>query len=152
MKLYYFFGRMLKVPLTIGFHLYCLLTRTPRVRVVVQNESEEILLVKSWTSSDEWGFPGGGVDRGESYETAACRELSEETGITASEDQLTPLGSIHTWGHEEILFSLLVPRSSLPEILPSRYEIKEASWFSTAAIPHLGPLARQIIAKVATNH
>jgi 8-oxo-dGTP pyrophosphatase MutT (NUDIX family) len=28
-----------------------------------------------------WGTPGGGVDTGESFEEAACREMLEETGL-----------------------------------------------------------------------
>lgn len=30
---------------------------------------------------EKWGFPGGGVEEGESYEHAAYRELEEETGV-----------------------------------------------------------------------
>lgn len=30
---------------------------------------------------EKWGFPGGHVDEGEDYETAAYRELAEETGV-----------------------------------------------------------------------
>ena len=30
---------------------------------------------------EKWGFPGGGVEDGESYEAAAYRELAEETGV-----------------------------------------------------------------------
>lgn len=29
-----------------------------------------------------WATPGGGLDPGESYEDAACREMLEETGTT----------------------------------------------------------------------
>jgi 8-oxo-dGTP pyrophosphatase MutT (NUDIX family) len=36
-----------------------------------------------------WGFVGGHVEPGESYEEAAYRELAEETGITLNRGDLT---------------------------------------------------------------
>lgn len=40
-----------------------------------------------------WQFPQGGVDEGEDYETAARRELAEETGVVSAE----LIGEIQQW-------------------------------------------------------
>jgi 8-oxo-dGTP diphosphatase len=45
-----------------------------------------------------WGFPGGGVEEGETYEQAAYRELEEETGVRL-DDGLTLFGEFEVF-HE----------------------------------------------------
>ncbi len=42
-----------------------------------------------------WQMPQGGIDKGESPEQAALRELQEETGITPI--MVTPLGTLDKW-------------------------------------------------------
>lgn len=42
-----------------------------------------------------WQLPQGGMDKGEAAETAALRELEEETGIRP--DRVEPLGCIADW-------------------------------------------------------
>lgn len=39
-----------------------------------------------------WGLPGGGLEVGEDYLTAAVRELAEETGLKVGPEELTSLG------------------------------------------------------------
>jgi ADP-ribose pyrophosphatase len=58
------------------------------VAVVIQNEKDEVLLIKSnryVTQSEEWEIPAGRVDNGELAVKAAAREVLEETGYTITE-------------------------------------------------------------------
>jgi len=48
----------------------------PRGWVLLQERDEHPVI-----DPEKWGFPGGGVEPGESWEEAAYRELEEETGI-----------------------------------------------------------------------
>lgn len=57
----------------------------PRVgALVIARRDGAVLLVKRTADPHRlhWGFPGGGVEWGESFVTAALRELAEETGLT----------------------------------------------------------------------
>ena len=64
------------------------------VKLILVNKRDEILLLKRSRNLSRplgWDFPGGGVDKGENFETATIRELYEETGIQI--DSLELLGS-----------------------------------------------------------
>lgn len=52
------------------------------VRAVVTDEAGKVLLIQH-TYIKGWCLPGGGVERGETAETAAARELAEEAGVRA---------------------------------------------------------------------
>lgn len=64
----------------------------PGARLLVVNAQDEILLIHEHYDDivlierpdlrDLWVLPGGGIDPGEDPETAALRELWEETGLT----------------------------------------------------------------------
>ncbi len=64
------------------FHLYFLFTRpmTLGVRVVVENEIGEVLLVRH-TYVEGWYLPGGGVEASETMAQSASKELREEVGF-----------------------------------------------------------------------
>lgn len=55
--------------------------------VIVRNETGEILLQQR-SDNGKWGLPGGCQDLGEDLRTTAVRELYEETGIQAKENEL----------------------------------------------------------------
>jgi 8-oxo-dGTP pyrophosphatase MutT (NUDIX family) len=60
-----------------------------------------------------WGSPGGGCDRGESFEECASRELREETGLDADCFR-TPCGEVASreLGADVVLFHAEVPRDA----------------------------------------
>ena len=65
--------------------------RRPSSRLLIIDPSERILLFRfvyrdgPLAGKAYWATPGGGVDEGETFEQAACRELFEETGVQRSD-------------------------------------------------------------------
>ena len=53
----------------------------PTVDIIIELEGQ-IVLIERMNPPYGWAIPGGFVDYGESLESAACREASEETGLT----------------------------------------------------------------------
>ena len=52
----------------------------PTVDIIIE-VGDQIVLIKRKNPPHGWALPGGFVDHGESYETAALREAEEETGL-----------------------------------------------------------------------
>ena len=71
--------------------------------------------------SDAWQMPQGGIDDGEDAQTAALRELQEETGIDPS------LVSIVAHSKEEHLYDL--PPELKGKIWGGKYRGQRQSWF-----------------------
>lgn len=61
---------------------------------------------------EKWGFPGGGVEPGESSEQAAYRELEEETGIRLT-GGLVLFGKYDIHDHDR--FALYAVRADVPD-------------------------------------
>lgn len=104
-----------------------------------------------------WAFPGGKVDPGEDAFAAACRELAEETGITAPAGP--PRGSVTVTvaaGRDGECFyrvtNFLVPCLTRPE--PRETDELAARWVALDELGGLRPFAagtRRILAGVAAR-
>lgn len=116
---------------------------------LIQNEAREYLLVKHAYDSRWYSAPGGGVEAGESPQTAVIRELREELGVEIALKYLVGMYEVD-WGSRTTLVYLFAceivtgePRINQPE------EIESFAWFSPEQMPkHVNPLGRYLIEDV----
>ncbi len=128
----------------------------PGARVVIENERGEIFL-QLRSDFRLWGLPGGVPDEGETLETAAIREVAEETGLRITEISAfgfasDPAHEVWTYpnGHvchyHTLLFHALdfagAPRVADDESL-------QVGWFAPGALPDLMPCMARTLAAYA---
>ena len=121
-------------PLTVG------------VRCIVARPDAGVLLVRH-TYHPGWFLPGGGVEKGESLESAVRRELDEEVGVTAVEvPKLFHAYSSFFEGKSDhiVLYTLkdftIAPRPNL--------EIAEHGFFAAQTLPDgTSPATRRRLAE-----
>jgi len=121
-KLFFLYWRF-KRPMTMG------------VRIFLQNEKDEILLVRH-TYVKGWYLPGGGVEKEETTQQAARKELWEEANIKA-------LGSLRLFSsYQNVRASLsdhvllfICEEWEQPEPFKPNREIAEIGFFSPEKLP-----------------
>ena len=109
--------------------------------LLLENESGQVLLVRrAWgPKQGYWSLPAGFVDDDESPETAAIREVREETGLEAAD--LTLLTLISGREHERGADIVVVYRGRIVGgALSAQDDASEADFFPPDALP---PLAFQ---------
>ena len=105
------------------------------VRVVLL-DGKRVLLVKH-TYTPGWQFPGGGVEPGETAETAAAREALEETGFAVDgRPQLLGfyLNRIAGGARDHVAVYIWREYRSQLEFAPN-LEIAECRWFDVDDLP-----------------
>lgn len=107
---------------------------------IVYRRNQDQVEVALIRSGRRWGLPKGHVEAGESIQEAACREVSEETGLQG--DVVNQLGEItyrfmNKWTEgrpvrvfKRVHFYLI--RWSAGDVQGHDYEVDEARWFSLA--------------------
>lgn len=94
----------------------------PCVGLMVINRAGDVFVgQRSDRDSDAWQMPQGGVDKGETPQDAALRELLEETGITS--DLVEIIGETEGWLEYDL------PHDLVPRIWKGRYRGQEQKWF-----------------------
>jgi 8-oxo-dGTP pyrophosphatase MutT (NUDIX family) len=113
------------------------LKASPRVRAIVVNEKDEILLVRNWYGRQLWTLPGGGVKFREDPAEAARRELKEELGLDLPKESLKPLGSIEKYSKgtpfAATIFSTYLPSGAT--IYRHPLELIDYRWVEPRKLP-----------------
>lgn len=110
-----------------------------RVRVLVINDNNEILMVRSWFGRQLWSAPGGGIGWGEDPKAAAVRETREETGIIITMSDLKDLGQLESTNPEvrATLLGFATTANGRVKIKSWIHQIEmlETSWFPLEKLP-----------------
>jgi 8-oxo-dGTP diphosphatase len=107
-----------------------------RVRVLILNEENEVLLVRSWLGHQKWTLPGGGIKSTETPAEAAAREVHEETGLRIAHDQLRELGVFASEQTYSIACYAITIAKREPHISRHRrLEVLDMAWFPVKNLP-----------------
>jgi len=126
------------------------------VDAVVFNTSgarAKVLLIKRGNEpfKGQWAFPGGFVDMAEELETAAARELAEETGLSGVD-----LSQFHTFGKPgrdprgRNITVAFIGTTKKTEI-KSGDDAADAQWFDIDALPSEMAFDHSEVAKAAIS-
>ncbi len=102
------------------------------------NNQFKVLLIqrKKDPFKDEWALPGGFVNEGENLETAAKRELYEETGVKVeSIEQVQAFGEPGRDPRGHTISIAFLSRIFCEEDLKPSDDAKDAKWFDVEKLP-----------------
>lgn len=108
--------------------------------IVCRADGKFLVLKRSSTDSHAPGrvdLPGGGVEAGESYTTAAVREIAEEAGLTVSPEQLRlvyAMSRLSPRSDEVIVRFLFVAHVDVAAAVTLSYEHDAYEWCDLASL------------------
>lgn len=119
---------------------------TPRwmisARCLVRLEDGRVLLIRHRHWND-WGLPGGVVNKGELTQRAAAREVAEETGVRVRLRSNEPFPMVQSHGRAiELVYDAELAEGVKPEdAYTASVEVSEVEWFPLNALPPLAAVA-----------
>jgi 8-oxo-dGTP pyrophosphatase MutT (NUDIX family) len=118
------------------------------VAVVFDEQGRLLLLQHTYKHKYPWGFPGGGMDYGETTEQTALRELREEAGIEGS---IVRLLGIRTDRTRRLIDVFYLCRARRQAFQPNA-EISAYGYFALDALPTgVSPLLRETVEHFAAD-
>ena len=119
---------------------------TPRwmisARCLVHDDDGRVLLVRHrhW---DDWGLPGGVVNKGELTQRAAVREVLEETGLQVRLRSNEPFPMVQSHGRAiELVYEAEPSEGGSPaDAHTASVEVSEVAWFALDQLPTLTAVA-----------
>ena len=114
---------------------------TPTVDVVVhkrKSDQIEIILIERVNPPLGWALPGGFVDEGERVESAAIREVFEETGLNIHLDHLLYVYSDPKRDSRKHTLTVVFTAESIDNAIPvAQDDAKQAIFFPIDQLPPL---------------
>lgn len=116
--------------------------------LIFNKSTREVLLIKrgNYPFEGKWAIPGGFADIDEELETAAIRELKEETGLELqSLKQFKAYGTIGRDPRHRTISIVFYACTNKSKKVKGDDDASEAKWFSVDSIPDLAFDHREII-------
>jgi mutator protein MutT len=116
-------------------------TNVPESSVIIRNEKGQILFIQRQHTKYEDGkycLPAGHVEHGESFSTAAIREVKEEVDITVQPEDLFPVFSMQRRANDDdirvgIVFEARAWSGTPKSMEPERHG--PVTWFDAEDLP-----------------
>lgn len=113
------------------------LNGTKRVKVaIIDPNANQILLCRTWISSQVWNLVGGGIKRNEDKFEAARREVKEETGLDVDVAELEYIAEVNESefmaNFSSHIFMLHIAKK---KVAKPRFELIDLQWHKLDKLP-----------------
>lgn len=110
----------------------------------------QILLIKQNKNDNAWGIPKGHMEKGETQEETAVREVKEETGIKIKLQKKLSSVTLKKKNFSKLVVAYLATQecNSLPNAKNKNSEVFDAKWFSIKNLPQIYEYQKPLLEEV----